>query len=56
MRIKKKEKNGDYTAFIMKVINKAIEVTDEIDEKDYLQQTIFEKFKGFSENLFWTAQ
>ena len=40
----------------MEVVNKAIKVTGEIDPKDPLQQTLYEKFVAFSENLFWTTQ
>ena len=40
----------------MKVVNRAIEVTGEIDSKDSIQQTLFEKFVAFSEHLFWVAQ
>jgi len=40
----------------MEVVNKAIKVTGEIDPKDPLQQTLYEKFVAFSENLFWVAQ
>jgi hypothetical protein len=51
-----REDSGDYTEFIMKVVNRAIQVTGEIDPKDPLQQTLSEKFVAFSEHLFWVTQ
>jgi hypothetical protein len=33
--------DNDYTGYIMTVINRAIQVTGEIDHKDPLRQTLF---------------
>jgi hypothetical protein len=52
----KRQEDGNYTEFIMRVINRAVEVTGEIDPKDPFQRTLFEKFVAFSEKLFWVAQ
>jgi len=36
-----KQKDGDYTEFIMRVMNKAIEVPNQIIKNDFLQQTLY---------------
>jgi hypothetical protein len=46
---------GDYTAFIMKVINAIIEVPQD-NREDKRERTVFEKFVEFNEHLFWVAQ
>jgi hypothetical protein len=46
---------GDYTQFVMKVINTIIEVTQD-NKDDARERTIFEKFTQFNEHLFWAAQ
>jgi hypothetical protein len=46
---------GDYTEFIMKVINTIIEVPQD-NCQDARERTVFEKFTLFSEHLFWAAQ
>jgi len=43
-----KQKDGDFTEFIMKVMNKVIELPNQISKEDPLQQTLFEKFVSFS--------
>lgn len=48
--------DGNYTEFIMEVINRAAHIGSDLAEDDPLQQTLFEKFTAFSENLFWLAQ
>jgi hypothetical protein len=40
----------------MQVVNRAIEVTSDTDTDDPLQQTLFQKFVAFIENLSWVAQ
>ena len=45
----------NYTEFIMKVINSATSVTQE-NKDDFRERTVFEKFKEFSEHLFWVTQ
>ena len=40
-------KSHNYTQFIMKVINKAIEITGEVDPKDTRGRTLFEKYSEF---------
>lgn len=52
----KKEDTGDYTEYIMEVINRAIQITGEIDPNDAYQLTMYERFVAFSENLFWISQ
>lgn len=48
IRITKKEiQSQDYTEFIMKVLNKAIQVTGEIEDNDIRGRTLFEKFGQF---------
>lgn len=47
--------DGDYTEYIMRVINRAILVTGEIDDGAG-QRTMFEQFKDFMENLIWLAK
>jgi hypothetical protein len=47
--------DGDYTEYIMKVINRTILVTGEIQD-DSGQKTVFEKFKEFMENLIWLSK
>jgi hypothetical protein len=49
------EEEGDYTQFVMKVINTAISVTQST-ENDSRERTIKEKFTDFNEQLFWIAQ
>lgn len=50
------QESGDYTPFIMKVVNKALEITVKTDGDDPLQHTLKEKFVNFNENLFWLAK
>ena len=45
----------DYTEFIMRVINAAIEVVQDCSN-NYRERTNFEKFTEFNENLFWIVQ
>lgn len=40
----------------MEVINRAIQITGEIDPNDAYQLTMYERFVAFSENLFWISQ
>lgn len=44
----------DHTGFIIKVINKVINIT-QLDE-DWKDRTIREKFDQFNEHLFWLSQ
>lgn len=46
---------GGYTEFIMRVINAAIEVTQE-NEGDSRERTVKEVFIDFNEQLFWLSQ
>lgn len=46
---------GDYTRFIMEVINKSIQVTQS-SEGDSKKRTEMEVFTQFSEQLFWLSQ
>jgi hypothetical protein len=45
----------EYTAFIMRVINSAIQVAQD-NKEDPRERTTFEIFTDFSRNLFWLAQ
>jgi hypothetical protein len=47
--------DGNYTGFIMKVINAIIEVPQNSKE-DARERTVFEKFTEFNEHLFWLTQ
>ena len=48
IRVTKNEiQTHDYTEFIMKVLNKAIQVTGEIEENDVRGRTLFEKYTQF---------
>ena len=49
------DENGDYTEFIMLVINKAVQVAQNT-KADKQGRTIFELFSHFSEHLFWISQ
>ena len=51
-QIKIVREDGDYTEFIMRLINKLIEVTQD-HQGDSRGQTNFEKFREFNEELFW---
>jgi len=42
------QENGDYIPFIMKVVNKALDVTGKQQEKDLMQHTLKEKFVNFN--------
>ena len=46
---------GDYTEFIMRVLNTAIRVTHS-NEEDSRDRTVREVFTQFNEQLFWTTQ
>jgi dipeptide/tripeptide permease len=48
-------KEGDYTEFIMRVLNAAIRVTHS-NEDDSRDRTVREIFTQFNEQLFWTTQ
>ena len=45
-------KDGDYTGFIMLVVNRLVEVTQDSQE-DSSGRTVFEKFTEFNEQMFW---
>ena len=47
MEYRSPRNDGDYTDFIMKVINAAIEVTQE-NKDDEQERTIYEKFTTFN--------
>jgi hypothetical protein len=55
VEILKLEESGDYTSFIMKVLNAAINVTQD-NKDDARERTIFERFSEFNEHLFWLAE
>ena len=45
----------DYTQFIMRVINAAIQVSQD-NKDDMRERTVFQKFTQFNEHMFWLAQ
>jgi predicted glycosyltransferase len=49
------EEEGDYTEFIMKVLNTAIQTTQDI-QPDPKERTVSEIFTAFNQQLFWVAQ
>ena len=49
------EEDGDYTEFIMKVINAAIGVTEK-NAADARERTVYQKFTQFNQHLFWLTQ
>ena len=49
------DEDPDYTQFIMKTVNAAIQITQNIED-DSRERTMKEVYNQFSEQLFWIAQ